>query len=94
MAAAPVKLVNEVREILLAFSSFNVREVRDDMKLHRDLGINEDLGLAALAAPFQRISSAYQQAIVTREDCRALETVRECISLVATKAGFDYEGTR
>ena len=90
---APAPLVREVRTVLKAFSSVPVEVPGDEMELHRDLGIDEEHGLKALAAPFQRIAREYvSTAVVTREECTELEEVKDCISLVAERANFTYKG--
>ena len=92
MAVPPVKLVTEVKNTLIAFSPLILKNVDDGMLLHRDLGIDEDNDLKALAGPFQRITREFKQGgIVTRNECKQLETVKDCVTLVATKAGFDGE---
>lgn len=96
MAAPPTVLIADVKTLLgRAATVPNVPELKDAVQLHRDLGIGDDLGRKALAAPFQKIAEQHRpSAVVTRDECAKLETVKDSISLVAKKAGFEYEGER
>jgi hypothetical protein len=95
MEPAPIDLITGVRTVLSGFATRDVPDVTDDLALRRHLGIDEDLGRKALAAPFQRIATRYRaDAIVTRSECSNLETVKDCVVLVASKAGFEYRSAR
>jgi hypothetical protein len=89
MAVIPIELVRNVKETLRAFSPLKLGEIREGMRLHRDLAIDQENDLKALAAPFQRIARGFNDdAIVTRKECTELETVKDCVTLVSSKAGF------
>ena len=95
MVAAPLDLVDDVRSVLTELATQDVPVMNDRLKLHDDLGIDDDLGRKALAAPFQRIARRFRdEAIVTRPECSNLETVKDCVSLVAAKAGFEFQGEK
>lgn len=85
----PLAFITREVKAELAFSS---GQDEDDIEpgdsLKDDLGLGES-NLKALARPFEDLARRFNPgADINRDECAALDTVRECIELVAKRAGI------